>query len=261
MLRRLLPALVVLAALVAACAAPAAPALTDPKEVVTQGLEATANLKSFHVELTLDGTVTDPDSGSTFPLSGSTVEGDVDLEHQRVAATFAAMGITGELRFLDGASYIQVGMLGPQWMKSEVDATASGDPLGAVADVSKAIDALQAFLDRDGVESELLDDATCGDRPCYHVQMTLSAALLDDAASDAGEGAGLVPSELFPDGLSLDLFFDKERSYLARLALDLAGSEVGDVSGVVTFTKIDEAVSVEAPPADQVTEGGGLPFP
>ena len=261
MIRRLLPALIVLAALVAACAAPGAPTLTDPKQVVTQGLEATANLKSFHLELSLDGSVTDPDSGATFPLSGTSIEGDFDLENSRLAATFAAMGIAGEIRVLDGASYMQLGMLGPQWIKTDVEAEASGNPLGAAADVSESINDLKAFLDREGVESELLDDATCEDRPCYHVQMTLSREVLQDAASETGE-AELLPTDMFPDGLALDLFFDKERNYLARVAIDLAGSEVGDLSAVINFTQIDEAVSVEAPPADQVTEGGeGLPFP
>lgn len=260
MIRRLLPALIVLAALVAACAAPGASVLTDPKQIVTQGLEATANLNSFHMELSLDGTVTDPDSGATFPLTGTSIEGDFDLENQRVAATFAAMGIAGELRVLDGASYMQLGMLGPQWMKSDLEAEASGNPLGAAADVSESINELKAFLDRDGVESELLDDATCEERACYHVKLTLSAELLADAASETGESE-LLPTDMFPDGLALDLFFDKDRSYLARVAIDLAGSEVGDVSAVINFTKIDEAVTVEAPPADQVTEGEGLPFP
>lgn len=259
MIRRLLPVLAALAVLVAACAAPAAPALSDPNEVLAQGLEATANLKSFHMEFALDGTVADPTSGSTFSLSGTKVEGDFDLANKRASATFAAMGFDGEVRVLDGASYMKMAMLGPQWIKSDVPDEAE-DPLAAAGDMSEAIAEMRTFLDREGVSSELLADDTCDERACYHVKMTLSSELLDEAASEAGESA-MLPSQLFPDGLGVDLFFDKEKLYLSRASIDLTGSDIGDVSAVLTFTNIDEAVTVEAPPADEVSEGEGLPFP
>jgi hypothetical protein len=257
----LLPALVVLVALLAACSAPAAPVLTDPNEILTQGLQATADLKSFHMELTLDGTVTDPTSGQTFPLSNTSIEGDFDLEHKALAASFGVMGFAGDVRVVDDAAYVKMSLTGPQWIKTEVTPTASGDPMGAVTDPASAIAELRTFLERDGVETRLLDDGSCAERACYHVQVSLSADVLDEAATEAGETATL-PSSMFPDGIDLDVFFDKEKLYLSRLALDLSGSEVGDVSAVLNLSKVDEAVSVEAPPADEVTEGGGgLPFP
>ena len=259
-LRRLLPALVVLGVLLAACGAPAAPTLTDPDEILAQGLEATANLKTFHLELSLDGRVTDPGSGSTFPLSGTSIEGDFDLQNQRIAATFSAMGFAGDLRLVDGASYLKMSLTGPQWIRSDIDPGASGDPMGAVTDPAAAIAELRTFLERDGVEAALEADGSCDDRPCYHVVLTVSAELLDAAAAEQG-GTATVPSELLPDGLEVDLFFDKEKRYLSRVALDLAGSEVGDVSAVLTLSDVDEPVDVEAPPADEVTDGEGLPFP
>ena len=260
MLRRLLPAFVVLATLLAACGTPAAPALTDPNQILTQGLEATAKLKSFHMELTLDGTATDPSSGSTFPLNNTSIEGDFDLEHKALAASFGVMGFSGDVRLVGDAAYVKMSLTGPQWIKTEVTPAASGDPMGAVTDPATAIAELRTFLERDGVEATLLADGTCAERACYHVQLSLSADLLDEAAAASGETATL-PSSMFPDGLDIDVFFDKEKLYLSRLALDLAGSEVGDVSAVLNLSKVDEAVSVEAPPADEVTEGAGLPFP
>ena len=132
--------------------------------------------------------------------------------------------------------------------------------MAAVTDPSEAIAAMRTFLERDGVETALEADGSCDDRPCYHVVLTVSPELLDAAAAEGGETA-TVPSELLPDGLEIDLFFDKERLHLARVALDLAGSDVGDVSAVLALTNVDEAVDGEAPPADEVTEGEGLPFP
>ena len=261
LLRRLLPALVAIAALLASCGTPAAPALTDPNEILTRGLQATADLKSFHMELTLDGTVADPGSGQTFPLSNTSIEGDFDLEHKALSASFGVMGFSGDVRVVDDAAYVKMSLTGPQWIKSEVTPAASGDPMEAVTDPAAAIAELRTFLERDGVETRLLAEGTCGDRACYHVQLSLSADLLDEAATEAGETATL-PSSMFPDGIDIDVFFDKEKLYLSRLALDLAGSEVGDVSAVLNLSRVDEAVTVEAPPADEVTEGGaGLPFP
>lgn len=259
-LRRLLPALVALGILLAACGTPAAPVLTDPDEILAQGLEATANLNSFHLQLSLDGRVTDPTSGSTFPLSGTSVEGDFDLENQRIAATFSAMGFSGDVRLVDGASYLKMSLTGPQWIKSEVAADASGDPMDALRDPAAAIAELRTFLERDGVETVLEADGSCDDRPCYHVVLTLSPELLDEAAAEQGQSQ-TVPSEVLPDGLEVDLFFDKEKRHLARLGLDLAGSEIGELSATLAISKVDEPVDVEAPPADEVTEGGGLPFP
>lgn len=260
MLRRLLPLLVVLAGILAACGA-ATPALTDPKEVISKGLEATANLKSFHMELTVDGTVKDPSSGNTFPLSGTSITGDVDLAAKKVAATFAVMGFNGEARFLDNASYLKMSLTGPKWVKSDVTPSASGNPAAALDDLKGSIDQLRTFLDRDGVDSRLLDGATCNDRPCYHVKVTLSPALLDAAAADAGQSS-MKPRQLLPNGLALDLFFDREKLYLSRVAVDLTGSQVGDLNAALSFTKFDEGVTIDAPPSDQVTEGaGGLTLP
>jgi hypothetical protein len=260
MLRRLLPLFVVLAGLLAACA-PTTPALTDPKEIIAKGLEATASLKSAHMELTVDGTLTDPSSGSTFPLSNTSVEGDVDLANQKLAATFRVMGFTGEARFIDRSSYVKLGLTGPKWVKADAAASAFGLPVGALGDVQGAITELRAFLERDGVESRLLDEATCSDRACYHVKVDLSPELLDAAAADAGQSS-MTPSELLPEGVALDLYFDREKLYLSRVAIDLTGSQVGDVTASLAFTKFDESVTIDAPPPDQVTEApSGLPFP
>lgn len=256
---RLLPALLVLAAILAACA-PAAPALTDPNEILTRGLQATAELDAFHVALELDGTVADPSSGSTFPLSGTSIEGDFDLANERLSASFAVMGFSGDVRVVDGASYVKMSLTGPKWIKSDVEATASGDPMSAVTDPAEAIAELRAFLERDGVDASLLADGTCSERPCYHVQLTVSAELLDEVATEQGE-TDTLPSSVLSDGLLLDLFFDKAELYLSRAALDISGGELGEVSAVLTLSNVNQAVSVEAPPADEVTEGGGLPFP
>jgi hypothetical protein len=251
--------MVLLGGMLAACAS-STPALSDPKEVIAKGLQATADLKSFHLELTVDGTAKDPTSRTTISLSGTSVTGDVDLSARKVGAIFSLVGITGEARLIDNAAYLKTAFTGPGWVKSDVTPTASSDPVAALGDLKASIEKVRAFLDRDGVESRLLDQATCNDRACYHVQVTISPGLLDSAAADAGQSS-MAPSTLLPDGLALDLFFDRAQLYLSRVAVDLSGSKLGDVSAVLAFTKFDQPVTVDAPPADQVTEGDGLTLP
>ena len=73
MSRRLIPALVMAAIVLAACSGST---LSDPKEIVAQGLDATGNLTSFHLVIALDGKLPQA-SGTSIGLTGATVEGDV----------------------------------------------------------------------------------------------------------------------------------------------------------------------------------------
>ncbi|MGH2418135.1 MAG: hypothetical protein ACRDFY_07355, partial [Candidatus Limnocylindria bacterium] len=69
MLRRRAPSLLVAAFALAACSG--APAITDPEQIITQGIEATTALKSFHMSLAVDGTFSMSEGGS-FALDGTT---------------------------------------------------------------------------------------------------------------------------------------------------------------------------------------------
>jgi hypothetical protein len=200
-------------------------------------------------------------AGAPGPVDPAAFQQAVDLANQKLAATFSVMGFSGEARLLDGASYLKVSLTGPKWVKSDVTPSASGDPTAALGDLKAAINELRTFLDRDGVDSRLLDEATCNDRACYHVKVTISPELLDTTAADAGQSS-MAPSTLLPDGLALDLFFDREKLYLSRVAVDLSGSQLGDLTAALAFTKFDEAVTIEAPPSDEVTDtGSGLTLP
>jgi hypothetical protein len=124
-------------------------------------------------------------------------------------------------------------------------------------DPTEQLDKVREFLDEDGVEVEKLDDAECGDTTCYAVRLTIPAELLSDAA----EGQDMDPGDFVGEALVLDLLFDKEDSWLTQASTRLAAEELGDLTLTVTLSDFNESVDVEAPPADEVTEGGeGLPF-
>jgi hypothetical protein len=255
--RRFVPALAAATLLLAACGGPGTPALTDPKEIVTQGLEAMGELNSVHIVLSLDGTATIPDLGGELNLAGTELSGDLDIDNEEAHLEFAVpsmFGLAGEVIQIGQESYVKTSLTGETWQHSTVDAD---DPVAGAMDPTEQLDKVREFLDEDGVEVEKLDDAECGDSTCYAVRLTIPAELLSDAA----EGQEMDPGDFVGEELVLDLLFDKEDGWLTQASTRLAAEDLGDLTLTVTLSDFNESVDVEAPPADEVTEGGeGLPF-
>jgi hypothetical protein len=251
-LRRLTPLVVLLAMALAACGGQG-PALTDPKEIITQGLQATSEAKSLHLDVAVTGTINIPETGGTFSLDGTNAAADFDIANDRVRATFgvpAIGGLTGEALQIGSDSYVKTSITGDLYTKSTVEN--SDVPL----DPDKAFEQVQSFLDKEGVVSEKLDDASCGDRTCYVVRLTIPSSLL----AEAGGSAGLDPS-VIGESLVVDLQFDREDLRMRQVSTDISAGEMGSFGIVVTFSNYDEAVEVSPPPSDQVTQdGGSLPF-
>lgn len=260
MLRRFLPVAAVLALVLAACGNAASPTPTlTADEIITKGMEATANLKSFHLAAAASGTLNVEQLGSGgLNLKGTTLEGDIDIAGEKVALHFLVpplLNVEGDVVVADEAIYVKTTLTGPKWMKEsagDVGASPSSAP-----DPKTAIDELGAFLDREGVEAKKLDDATCGDRTCYQVELTVPSELLNDAAS-----AAPLPSDALGQDLILNLKFDKENLYLSSASTSVDAQENGSFTLDVTLSQFDEATNISAPPADQVDEsGGGFSFP
>lgn len=256
MLRRFTPALAAATLLLAACGG-VGPGITDPKEIVTTGLEATAELDSAHIVLSLDGTATIPDLGGEMNLSGTQVDGDLDLENERAHLEFTVppmFGLTGEIIQIGRDSYIKTSLTGATWSKSTAE---EGDPVSEAMDPQEQLDQIREFLDEEGVEVEKLDDTECGDRTCYAVRLTIPAEVLSESA----EGGEMDPGELVGEDLVLNLLFDREENWLTEVSTALSGESVGELTLTLTLSDFNQSVEVEAPPADEVTEGGGgLPF-
>jgi hypothetical protein len=253
-LRRLAPTLVVAAFALAACTG--APAITDPKEIVTQGIQATTALKSFHLSLAVDGTFKAPGSGGSFALNGTSLEGDFDLIGKNLQVTFAVpalLGLTGDVIVLGTDTYLRTSMTGETWSKST---TASGDPISGAMDPATAVEKVRSFLATQGVVAEKLDDVQCGDRSCYAIRLTIPAALL----ADTGTPVGMDPAAILGDALVLNLRFDREKLWLSEISTHVASASTGDFTATLTLSKFDEAVTVSPPASDQVTESA-LPLP
>lgn len=253
--RRIAPALAAATLLLAACGG-AGPAPADPKDIVIQGLDAMADVETVHFVLSLDGTATIPDLGGEMNLGGTEASGDLSADGAaRVEFAVPAMfGLSGEIIALDGASYTRTSLTGETWSKSTLD---EDDPATGALDPTAQLDQVREFLDKEGVEVERLDDAECGEETCYAVRLTIPGEVL----AEASDGGDVVPTDLVGEALVLDLLFDREDHWLTQLGTRIVAESVGELTLSLTFSAFNEPVEIEAPPADQVTEGGeGLPF-
>ena len=256
MLRRLTPVLVAILVLVAACQS--TPAITDPAEIITQGLDATANLKSFHMSLALNGTFTVPNSGGSFNLDSTSLEADIDIPAKSLHLTFgvpAFLGLTGDLVVIGNDLWVKTSMTGTKWSHQTTSVSASASPgtssPAESLDPQAMIAKVSEYLKKPGVVTKKLADVDCGDRKCYQVSVTVPSSLM----ASAGAVASFDPSTVFGDGLVLNLLFDRDKLWLTEASTSVKSNTVGTFTSTLSFSKFDQAVTFSPPPSAQVTEG------
>jgi hypothetical protein len=253
--RRLIALLALIGAFtVIACqGAPAAPALTDPKDILTQTVLALNNVKTVQIKGDVSGSVQVPNSGA-LDLKGTTLGLDADIAGKKAHVTLAApslLGTTAEAIVLDNVIYFKLtgplaGMLGAdatgKFKKSDIPA-ASGDPGQLVGDPTKAIAELKAELDKLPAPTKAADEK-CGDQDCYHTVLKLTDKDLAALSSAA-------PNPSMAGSFTIDVWSRKNDLRPAKLAFGIDAGTQG--SGTLTLTiTYDQAVTIAAPPADQI---------
>jgi hypothetical protein len=252
-LRRFAPILIAVVAVLAACQS--TPAIADPVEIITQGLDATADLKSLHISLALDGSLTVPDGGGTFKLDSTSLEADVDIQAKSVRATLAVpafLGLTADLILIGDDVWYRTSMGGTKWFHQRNDLTGSPLPIPTASqDIQEMIDKVKEALATEGVLTKKLADVACGDRQCYQISVTVPSGLMDEA----GSMASLDPSSVFGDAVVINLLFDREKLWLTEVSTGVESETVGTFSATLSFSNFDEAVDFSPPPSPDVTEG------
>jgi hypothetical protein len=240
-------------AVLAACQS--TPAITDPVDIITQGLTATTELKSFHVSLALDGSFTVPDGGGTFNLDSTSLEADVDIPAKNIRASLAVpafLGLTADLILIGDDVWYRTSMGGTKWFHSTNDMVGSPLPIPtASAGVQEMVDKIEEALATDGVITKKLADVACGDRQCYQVSVSVPSSLMDEA----GAVASLDPSSIFGDAVVINMLFDREKLWLTEISTSVDSETVGTISATLSFSNFDEAVEFSPPPSPDVTEG------
>ena len=269
MRRRFIVLLASCAIVLGACGT-STPALTDPREILSKSALALKDVKTYHVQLDLSGKVTadltGTGSNSQLDLAGTTATLDVDVAAGKFKATGLApafLNSGGEVIVADGAAYYKI--TGPfattdKYTKIAIPALPIPSTPPAASPSSSlnpqaVIDELNKALDRLPTPPTKGADEKCGDVDCYHVTIHLTAA--DIAKLSSPEP---LPSGMESIDVSVDVYTRKPDLRPAKIALSVNAGAQGSV--VVTMTATyDQPVTIAAPPADQVTEGGGLPFP
>lgn len=249
---RFATALVATVVALAACGGSSAPPIDDPKEILVKAVEALRGATTFQFRADVSGAVpldlTGTGSGQPLDISGTTVEGAFDVANERARLSFKVpmlLNATGELIVVDKVAYVKVSLIGPKYQK--FDAGSEPDGLEVPTDPKASLDELRASLDELTTPPQKLANERCGDVDCYHVQIAVDPAAM-----------GLAGDEQVTATVDVWVRTNDLRPAKVRLASD-AGAE-GSVTISVELFGYDEAVSIAAPPADQVEEGT-LPFP
>ena len=254
----LLLALVASLALGACSSAPAVPPITDPNEILIKSIETLAKTKSVHFAASLTGTFNGDIMGSgqssEFKLDGTTAEGDLDIAGKKFRLSFSVpsfLGLNGELIQVGQNTYVKTSLTGAKYSKE----TSAELPVDEVTDPAKAGEGMREFLEMPGIDATKVADAKCGDnKDCYQIEIDLTSEELGALASEAP-----VPgADLSEGALKMTFGVEKDTLRMSKLVVSIDAADQGSADLTINMTKWDESVSVNEPPADQVTEGGGL---
>ena len=206
-----------------------------------------------------------PRPGASTDLGGSYIEATVDIPNKQAQAIVAVPPILGlklELIQIGDTSYTKINLMGDTWQKSTStpapDSSAAPSPS---AGLQQTIDDVKKALSAAGVTTEKLADEKCGDADCYHVKITMPPSALSGAAGDTlgSLGLGGTPepgaSPLIGGDLTVEIWARKSDMRPVKLVIGTT-TEGSTLAVNMIMDKYDEAVTVTAPPADQVTEGG-----
>ncbi len=244
----------------AACGSSSAPALTDPKDILTHATSSLQGIKSVHIKASLTGKL-DPGSltgaggsggGATLDLSGSTLEGDIDIAKSEAKLAIAApnlFGFSADVIVDSGTLYLKSSMTGDKYQKLDTSKLTAGLPIpslpvSASPDPSAAaamIAQLKTELDKLPAPTKLADEKVNG-VDSNHVQMKV-------ANSDVPQASGL------PAGTAtLDIWTSKTDYRPTRIGITIDGGAEGNLALTVDLTAYDAAVDIAPPPADQVSD-------
>jgi len=241
----------------------AAPTLTDPVEILQAGAASLGEMKSVHLRGVMEGEMSldigGAGGGAPLPLKGTTLDADVDVVGNALSADLMApalLNLRVSLIVVDGASYLRAPILtGDSWVRQPAGGGIGGDP-GA------ALEGLAAFLARPELQPEKLPDVRCAGTDCYSVQFTVPVQELRDALGALGDSIPGLSGNAVGDA-TVTVGVRKDNLQLATLSLEVPAGGTTPLTINLELTKVNEPVTIEAPPADQVKDapGGSGPAP
>lgn len=240
------------------------PSIGDPNEVIARSATSALAVQSLHVKLEVSGKVSTSalsggsatGVGATINLTGTTVEGDVDVSRQAADLKFAVpslFGTTGEVIVLDGNLYYKISLVSDKFTESKLSALVPGSiaSAGAIASVapSAAVSALdQALGDIGGTATLLAGDQVNG-QDAYHMSIALSVAKLNFLLASQGVSA---TSAMKLDSATAEYWVYKDSLLPAQIAIAGSAGSTGNLDLTLTLTDFGKSMSIAAPDASQI---------
>jgi hypothetical protein len=194
-------------------------------------------------------------SPTMLDLSGTTIEGDIDVTDssgQVAASVPALLALTANVVVVGGVAYIKTSLGDSKYAKVDLNALAGALPIPSLpaigsADPSAAaplLSAIDAELAKLPAPTKLADETVNG-QDCYHVQEVVPSSDVAGAGDVLNGASGT---------LTVDLWTQKSDLRPSRLVIVVDGGTAGKITLTVDLTNYDAAVTIAAPPADQVSD-------
>jgi len=253
----------------------------DPSSIITQVIGNGSAVKSFHIKLTLSGTINasalaGAAGSSGIPLTGdikldgTTIEGDVDVANQAGHVSLSVpplqmlgnVPLTGDLIVVSKTLYYKVSLLGTTYTMMDLGSLTSG--LGALASslpvavptagasaatgLTDQVAQLRAAMVKAGVTTTLVGVEKIGGQDAYHISVSLPLDLIN---SQIAATASAVPAMKI-DSASIDVWIYTASYRIAQFEIKGASSTLGNLDLTVTVSAYDQPVTIAAPPASEV---------
>lgn len=252
-------------------------AATDPAvTLIATALEATTQADSLHVTVTASGSIAGGPDGST-TIDDASMEADLDIAAQAFSAQATAPSLEIDdlqVRIVDGQAYLWLdnpGLTGTdEWLAFDgpmmVDAILSMIPGGrrivlGDPDQARVETVISRRIARANATATIVGDQACAAGTCTTVRIT--APLEADASDLFGLFGGLggpapgepAASDAPSSTMTLDILVDTATGRLDSVVLAQGTGEQA-LTITVAMSAYDEPVTIEAPPADQVSDLG-----
>jgi hypothetical protein len=250
----------------------------DPNSIITSVISGGSDIKSFHLKISVSGTIkaaalkdATASSGmkitSDVKLDGTAIEGDVDVANSAVhlSANVPAMAmlgnipLTGDVIVVSNTLYYKVSLLGPKYTKTDLGSLASGLPVSipsilpspgasAMTAVTDQIAQLRTQMQAAGVVAKLVGVDKIGGQDANHINISVPIDKLNAEIAAQASGAPAVTI----DSASVDFWVYKSGNRLAQIEVKGASSAFGNLDLMITVTNYDQPVSISAPAASDI---------
>ncbi|HSW41099.1 MAG TPA: hypothetical protein VLM76_01130, partial [Patescibacteria group bacterium] len=186
-------------------------------------------------------------------LEGTTLDADIDVSNRALAVELLApalLNLRVNLIAVDEGAYLRVPILtGDGWIRQPAEDGLGGDPGAALA-------GLAAFLARPGLEPEKLPDTRCAGTDCYSVRFRVPAEALGAALGSLGSSIPGLAGDAVGD-VTVTVGVRKDDLRLATLGLEIPAGGATPLTINLELSRVNEPVTIEAPPADEVMGAPG----